>query len=272
MKKIFIFIILYSFISCLLAQNNDSISMQFTLLWQRETTGTTISADPLGNIYLANANTLYLYSAQGDILHTYTDLKYGNFYSIDSRNPMKIMVFSKDFMHLTLLNKQLSPLHSAWENMNDLNMLLPACVCSSYDNGMWIYDESSDKIIRYDNAARLTNETPLLSNILSEKFIPQLIAEKDSKLIACDSTCGFYIFNHLGTFIKSIPIQGITDFCVYNDNIIYIRDENLHIVNISTLWQQTVPLPLQGISRVRILPHAMAALHKDGRLLLYQWE
>ena len=271
MKKIILFAVSLFFLQYTVAQNDTS--MQFSLLWEMPATGTIISLDPLGYSYVSNGTTLTKYDRQGMTAYTYSDLQYGNFNSIDSRNPMKILVFSKDFTRITLLNMQLSGINSAYNNLINSNIVLPLCVCTAYDNGLWIYDENTDKIMRYDNMNKLCNETMILNHITNEKYIPQQIQESDhGLLIASDSTYGFLIFTHLGTFIKSIPQTGVTDFCIYNNKLVYIQDNMLQITDIQTLWTQSVTLPCSDIVKVRIQTNRMLCVHKNDTISMYAWE
>ncbi len=271
MKKIIFLAISLLYMQFNIAQNDTA--MQFSLLWEMPASGTIISMDPLGNSYVSNGTTLTKYDRQGAITYTYSDLQYGHYNSIDSRNPMKIMVFSKDFIRITLLNMQLSEINSSYNDLTNSNIILPLCACAAYDNGLWIYDENTDKIMRYDNMNKLCNETMMLNLITNEKYIPQQIQESEhGLLIAADSTYGFLVFNHLGTFIKSIPLSGITDFCIYNNKLVYIQENYLKITDIPTLWTQSVTLPGSDIIKVRIQANRMLCVNRNETISMYAWE
>ena len=72
---------------------------------------------------------------------------------------------------------QLSEINSSYNDLTNSDIILPLCACAAYDNGLWIYDENTDKIMRYDNMNKLCNETMMLNLITNEKYIPQQIQE-----------------------------------------------------------------------------------------------
>ena len=108
------------------------------------------ATDNLGNIYLVKqGNQIKKLNAKGDSLAVYNDVKrYGNIYSIDATNPLKVLVYFKDFSTIIILDRLL-----AVRNVIDLrkqNILQVNAIASSYDNNIWLYDEldSKSKTIR----------------------------------------------------------------------------------------------------------------------------
>src|SRR5580698_4707089 len=65
------------------------------------------TVDNLGNIYLLSKdNQLKRLDAKGDSAAVYNAVsKYGNVYSIDATNPLKILLFYKDFSTVVIVDR-----------------------------------------------------------------------------------------------------------------------------------------------------------------------
>jgi hypothetical protein len=71
-------------------------------------TGGAFTTDNLQNIYLYHGNSIRKYSPQGQLLYNYSDKSYGAITSVDVNDPLKMLVFYKDFPEIVLLDNTLS--------------------------------------------------------------------------------------------------------------------------------------------------------------------
>ncbi len=266
------FFLLFIFISIFVFQNkaqNRFDSLQFCFKFKIDKHSVIANMDKLGNIYCCDGNILYKYDENGILVHNYSSLSTGNIYSIDTYNPLKIIVFAKDFQRITFLNNKLAP-QQDFQQFDNFNIFFPACVCASYDNGFWVYDENINQLFRFDANGQLSNQSPLLNNISESKINLQYIQETENNLLlGSDSTFGWYVFNHFGNYIKSIPYKGILLWTTYEQNIIFVENDILTILDITSLQSKQITLPEKNIIQVKIQKNKILLLDSYGVVYLY---
>lgn len=123
-----------------------------------------VSQDHLGNVYLLENNQITKKTLEKT--YHYSNLLYGEITSIDTRNPMQVLVFYKDFQTFVLLDNQLNEV----QNVN-LTVLFPELdvrlVSASIKNTYWIFDSISQKIFLFNISK---NELKQVSNPLDNSF------------------------------------------------------------------------------------------------------
>lgn len=77
----------------------------------------------------------------------YKNLPLGEIHSIDFINPLKIVVFYKEFNSVVLLDNQLSEITRI--NLSDFNIVAQTCSVAS-QNRLWIYDSLTNNLLLLD--------------------------------------------------------------------------------------------------------------------------
>ena len=242
---------------------------KYELLKTLEQKADFITMDKLSNIYARNNNILYKYSSDGELLHTYSTFSKGKISGIDISNPFKIVVFYGDFMQIAILDQKLASLQTI-SGLSDLNLHLPTCVCASYDNGLWIYDEIADQLFRYDANRNLSNKSMILRQIWDKKVSPTYMKETASGLLVVSSKeNGLLIFDRFGTYLMTILIFADRLF-FSEDTVFYVEGNELKSMNIKTLQQNSPPLPEPDILQVCLENKKMTILTKDNNVRIYK--
>ena len=263
--QLFLFWGIFSFATVSFCQNGA----KYELVAELEQKADFIALDKLGNLYLCDGSVLYKYNRDGDLLCTYSAFSKGRITDLDVLNPLKIVVFSKDFMQIALLDQRLAPIQTI-SSLSDLDLYAPSCVCASYDNGIWIYDEVLDQLFRYDANRNLSNKSQILSKIWEKKTAPISIKETESGLLVVnDSENGLLIFDRFGTYLKTIPIFANRLFFSGN-TILYPEGIFLKTIEINTLQENSYPLPLPDILQVCIENNKMFVLTKEHTVQIYE--
>ena len=260
----FLFLISYTI------QAFSQTTPEYTLIAEIKEKTDGVVMDNMEHVYIYDATNIKKYDKIGTLLFSYSALSTGKISSVDVYNPFKVMVFSKDFERLVFLDNKLA-IQQSTSVLSDLN-ILSACVCMSYDNGFWVYDESKKQLFRYDAQYNLRNTSQIISNFVEKDIEPLFIKETNSGfLLLNDKENGILIFDRFGTYLKSIPI--FTDyFDVYNNQILYIENDLLHSIDIQTLQQGNMPLPEKGIRQVCVEKQKISALTKDNTVKIFQIE
>ena len=97
--------------------------------------------DNLNNIYLVyNEGRLKKVSPKGDSLAVFNDVrKFGKLSSVDVSNPLKIILYYKDFSTIVVLDRFLNIRNSI--DLRKESLFQVRSVGQSYDNNIWIFDE-----------------------------------------------------------------------------------------------------------------------------------
>ncbi len=241
----------------------------YVLLKTMEQKSVLMEVDMLGNIYLSDGFVLYMYDKNFQLKFTYSDFFSGSMSTIDVSNPMKIWVFSQDFMLLTVLNNQLVKQNNTYR-FSDWNIMLPKTICASYDNGFWVYDAMKDALFRFDAFGKKIIESQSLHILIDKKITVDGMREIGGKYLIINSEkYGLFVFDKFGTYIKYIPTEGVKSFSVWNTKIVYVLNEKIEVFDIETLDKQIYPLPQSDIQRVVIHKQYLITLSTSGEVKMY---
>jgi hypothetical protein len=216
-----------------------------------------IGIDNLEQVYYIKDNTLYKKTASK--VFSFSNLHLGKITSVDIINPMKIIVFYKDFNSVILLDDKLNEL----TDTIDFNIVLLKNIsytATASNSNLWLFSEDDNRLeifnyqtqktivskqlendfkykmasSNYHNFWLISDEKMLLYNEYGsfiKSFIPNLQDEQIQKLITYRNNFVFQTNNGLFYLndennIKSIPINSsfkIQNFSIHN-NLLYFFD------------------------------------------------
>ncbi len=224
------------------------------------------TADNLGNVYvLTSAGLLIMLNSRGDSLNVFNDVRsYGTVYAIDATNPMKVLLYYKNFSTVLMLDRYLNRI-----NMIDLRksaIFQAKAIGLSYDNNVWVFDEQSAKLKKVDDTGRLLSETADLRQVLDIVPSPHAITDRDGFVYVYDSTKGLYIFDYYGTLKNTLPLTGLTDLQVIGKTMVGRRQNKLVRYTLGTLELQEEPLPgvIQNAQKIYITQQGIYVLDESG--------
>ncbi len=177
--------------------------------------------DNIGNSYVVNEDEMMKYLANGKFFTRYSNLKLGSITSVDVTNPLKLVVFYKDFQQILFLDNQLS-LNSDIVALESLGYEQTELVCASANNSFWIYDKRNNELVRFNENSKKISATGNLKQILRENITPNYMIEHNGFLYLNSPEKGIYVFDIFGAFSKIISLKGLTHFQV-NGNILYYQ-------------------------------------------------
>ncbi|HEY4150371.1 MAG TPA: hypothetical protein VGM41_15640, partial [Chitinophagaceae bacterium] len=237
-KYLFIFLLLLSAGSTF-AQADTSIKLL------REIPGeySDFTVDNLGNIFLLDqTNQLKKLSPEGDSIAVYSNAtSFGTVYSIDASNPMKVLLYYRDFSTIVVLDRLLNPRNTI--DLRKLNIFQAKAICQSYDNAAWVYDEGEAKLKRIGDDGSLIDQTGDLRLQLEEAPSPEWMEDNDRLVYLYDSARGLLVFDYYGTLKSKIAFLGWQDFQVVGKYIIGRKGALLERYQLSSLSLQERSLP-----------------------------
>ncbi|MFN2438003.1 MAG: hypothetical protein ABR503_02310 [Chitinophagaceae bacterium] len=204
---------------------------------------TDFALDNLNNLYiLSSTDQLKKFNEAGDSIAVYNDVKrFGKLYSIDVTNPLKILLYYKDFSTIVILDRLLSVRASV--DLRKQNIAQATAVGSSYDNNIWIFDAIDNKLKKIDENGNLLLETVDFRTVFEEPFAPQKILDINGSVHLYDSAVGLLAFDHYGSFQKKYPLAKWQNISVFDKNIAGIYNNNIILYNTSNLMQKRYQFP-----------------------------
>ncbi len=194
-----------------------------------------IGVDDFKNIYYIKNNTLH--KKTNNRIFTYTNTQLGEITSVDIKNPLKIILFYKNFNTVLIVDNNLNELTTPI-NFNNTSFSKNAfLVNSSSNNNLWIYslDDDTLQLYNYQNH-KIQFTTQVLSSYQADFKIKNLLSTyKKCWLIGKNNILHF---NEYGTFIENIKLTGFSDATFFKNTLIYLKDNNLY------LYYDEVSLPI----------------------------
>lgn len=225
-----------------------------------------LNVDILDNIYLiTNANQLKKLNAAGDPIAFFSDVKkYGNPNSIDVSNPLKIIVYYKNFATIVVLDRLLVLRNSI--NLRNKNIFTATTICSSYDNNIWIFDEQDFKIKKLDEQGGIITESADMRMLTNDTPSPIQIIDASNQLYLYDKKKGFYLFDYYGAFKSSLPFLNWQNVTIDRHTIYGFSANTLFSYTLQSLQLKEYHLPtyIKGYKSIKALNGKLYVLKDDG--------
>lgn len=166
---------------------------------------TYFNVDNLDNVYLiTEANRLKKIKPNGDSVAVFNEVKrYGNPSYIDVNNPLKTLIYYKNFSTIITLDRFLTTRNII--NLRTQNIFLVNSISLAYDNNIWLFDEEDFKLKKLDEQGRPLQETVSWRLLFDSVPAPQRIIDRENFVYLYDPEKGFYVFDYYGAFKNRLP-------------------------------------------------------------------
>ncbi|GIV27548.1 MAG: hypothetical protein KatS3mg027_1362 [Bacteroidia bacterium] len=191
-----------------------------------------ILVDNIGNIYGINDFVITKYFANQQ-QKTFSIKTYGTLENIDVTNTLRVLLFFKDFQKILFLDSQLSPNGEVIE-LSQLGFEQTLLVCSSINNGFWIYHQANNELIRFNQSLEITIRTGNLKRLLNIDIQPNFMIEHNGRLYLNDPETGILVFDIYGAYLKTIPLLHLTNFQLNYPYLFYTREKQFNVFNLIT--------------------------------------
>lgn len=148
------------------------------------------TVDNLGNIYVLNKdNQLKKLSPNGDSLAIFNDVRrFGKVSFIDVTNPLKIVVYYREFTMIIELDRFLNIVNTI--DLRKLNILQAKAVGLGYDNNVWVYDELDAKLKRIADDGSLVDQTTDFRQLFDSTPDPSILRDQGGYVYLYDTVKG----------------------------------------------------------------------------------
>lgn len=241
MNKLLIIIFLFFCAAKVTAQSDSA----FTLVKSISGDIVDFTVDNLDNIYILNSrNQVKKLNANGDSVAVYNDVKkFGQATLIDVSNPLKLLLYYKDYATVVVLDRFLNAVNVI--DFRKQNIFQVKAIGQSYDNKMWIYDELEGKLKKIDEDGKLLQETPDFRMLLGQAPTPIKIFDENKYVYLYDSLKGVYVFDYFGALKNNIMIDHWQNFKVAGKYIFGSRSGILYRYEISSFRVDDWKMPEQ---------------------------
>lgn len=229
------------------------------------------NVDNLNNVYeLTIDNQLKKIDENGDSVAVFNDVKrYGNPYSVDVTNPLKILLYYKNFSTVVILDRLLTVRNTI--NFRDQNIFSVRAIATSYDNNIWIFDEQDYKLKKIDETGKMLQETTDWRSIFDFVPSPTRLIDRDNYVYLYDAEKGFYVFDYYSGFKKQLPFMDWSDVEVSGKNIYGFHNRTLYSYELNSfvLKEYKLPVFIGNYRGVKAM-NGKVYFNKGDRIDIYQ--
>lgn len=230
------------------------------------------TVDNLDNIYILNSrNQIKKFNANGDSVAIYNDVKkFGQATLIDVSNPLKVLLYYRDFATVVMLDRFLNAVNSI--DLRKENIFQAKAIGQSYDNKIWVYDEVENKLKKVDEDGKLLQETPDFRLLLGAAPSPIKIFDENRYVYVYDSVYGVYVFDYFGALKNNIMIDHWQNFKVTGKYIFGSRADTLFRYEIASFRVDEWKMP-EEIWRSKAFNFSSSRLYalKNGAIDIYSF-
>jgi hypothetical protein len=231
------------------------------------------TTDNLGNIYLlTSTNQIKKVDEKGDSIAVYNDVRrYGKIYSIDATNPLKVLVYYKDFSTIVILDRLLNV--RAAVDLRKQNILQVRAIATSYDNNIWLFDELDSKLKKIDDNGKVLLESTDFRQVFDAVPTPISMYDRDGELYLYDPAKGLLVFDYYGARKNNFQLLNLTDLQVIDKNTITARDSQhiflykpaaLQLYSFTAFTEQAV------FKKINFNGNMLYCLSKEGELQIFK--
>ncbi|MEZ4979704.1 MAG: hypothetical protein R2772_10455 [Chitinophagales bacterium] len=200
-----------------------------------------IVTDYLANLYLIENYRLSLYDKNGNSSFIYEDYSHGKISSVDVSDPLKILVYYEDYMHLKVLDKTLSEIGSY--NLNDLGYYSISALAHARDDNFWVFDNIAFRLKKMDAAGTALYSSEKFNLLFKETVQVSTMLDYENFVYLNDPKNGIYVFDRFGTYQKRIPLLELNSFQIIQNKLIYFKENSLFSYDLLSFKEEQMPLP-----------------------------
>jgi hypothetical protein len=266
-KKILLSFLCFCVAEITVAQSDSS----FTFIKTIKGNYSNFNVDNLDNIYMVTAgNQLKKINGNGDSVGVFNDVKrYGNVSSIDVANPLKVLLYYKNFATVVVLDRFLNIRNTI--NFRKKNIFSVRTIATCYDNNLWLFDEQDYKLKKINDEGKQLQETTDFRMLFDSVPSPTQLTDKENFIYLYDPEKGFYIFDYYGSFKSRLPFLQWDNVAVSEKNMYGFSNNKLYSYQLNSLNLKEYQLPafFGKYSTIKAMNGKVYLLKADG-IYIYQ--
>ncbi len=221
------------------------------------------TADQFGNLYTIKDDILHKLDSKGKELYAYSNPLLGELSQVDVLNAMNPLLFYQDVYQIIILDNRLNQSsQTAFANYGFLDVRL---VAYSDEENIWFYDQVTDKIYRFNiETKKITTQTLNITQIAGKENQPQILVSTIENIYLYLSGTGILVFDPVGAYKKTIPVNDILDFEVEGKKLYYLKNDLVVEVDLLTRQEKKYPLDINGTKALSVTGKNLYLLYDAG--------
>lgn len=251
-----------------------SQDVKLNVLLQKEINGNfdAFNVDELGSVYvLTSSGQIKKYNSSLDSIAVFNEVKrYGQLHSIHTENPLRTILFFKNFNTVVLLDRMMQMVQKI--DLRKSNLFQVSAIAPSYDNRLWVFDQQNSRIKKINFDGSVVFESTDLRLVFDEIIHPVKIIEHQGSLYLLDSLVGVYIFDYYGGFKKKVLYPHTTDIQSWGDALLGICKGSVWLKKENELDVKRVNFPEKFPDADQLHFSSQMAYHlHDHKISLYSF-
>ena len=222
-----------------------------------------ISCDNIGNVYVVKGDAITKLNTSGKVIRTYSNKKLGKIFHVDASNPLRILVFYKDFSLIVFLDSQLTQNGESIQ-LENMNLEQSDLACSSFNNGAWVFSRQNAELIRVDENLISVIRTGNLNRLMNVKLEPLYLLEHNGFVYLSDKSEGILRFDIYGNYSKTISLRNIKSFQVFEDRLFAYKQDTIISHHFLSIQRDTFLLPLKNAQQSLLTNSGMYLAYRDS--------
>ena len=240
MRKLIV-VLCIVFIQMGFAPKQDS-SPKFVFINALKINAKYFQTDNLGNLYVVTqTNQLNKYGRNGKILGTLNYNYSGSITQIDASNPLQIFVFYRELNKVIYLDNNLA--YRGEIDLNKANIMQATCIARAYDNNLWVFDLGDLQLKKINEKSIVEQTSGNVRQYVHYDIAVCGVYDNNDRVFVIDSINGILLFDVFGSYLKTIPIKGISDVKVATKNIYYYGYGKINQYNWQTALSNSFLMP-----------------------------
>ncbi len=223
--------------------------------------------DQLGNLFvLTQKNKVFFYTKDLTKKYEYADNTLGKISQVDVTNPLKIILYKKDYGMIITIDNTLSEIDRL--NLFEMGFQAVSTASAALDGNLWIYDNTDYRLKKITPKGKVLLECITMVEIGMQGLDPDFIQEKAGKLILKDPERGILLFDNLGQYIQTFPFKVKEDLQFDGDNLIFFEQDKVTIYDTRVFEESSIDLSQEKINQkpknVKISKSGYYYIYNDG--------
>lgn len=242
----------------------------FVLENSQPTEASHLGVDAMGNYFLYTSRIIEKWSPQGQLVFRTADLNQGSISALDLTNPLKPFLFYKDQGKVVMLDNTLSQ-QGETIDLFSLGWGQIECIAGSRGDAYWLWDVSNAELVKVNERFERLASSGNVGVLLGASIYPDQIIERGQHVYVTDAILGILVFDIYGNYRTRLSIQIEGDLHVIDDNLIYIKEKRLHVLEPDLISETTLDLPREVRGDFGFVRNKLFVL-QDGILETYQMQ
>lgn len=208
------------------------------------------TVDQFQNLYFIHGEELTKTDPHGKQLYSYSDPLYGTISQVDVFNPLKPYLFYKDYNRLVVLDNRLNVSNKV--DLTEEGFLDVQFMSFSDQDNAWLYDQSADKLFRFNlGSMKITNQSLNITQLLGSENTPAGLVSTADNIYLNVPGKGIMVFGATGSFLKLIPFKKVVSMDANGKSLLILNGDELLLYNPVSGLSSTLQKTITGIRQVK---------------------